>query len=374
VRLPTVLCLVLGLTACSGSSAPPPAASAASSPSASPRASEAASPSAEPSVQPSPTDFGSPSPGAEPLVLAVADKKGGLSLYAVPPGEHTASLFRRLEGPAKKVVAAVSLSQNAAPTVCAVWRSAPSATADTSSELICYPPSVDRGRQIAGDVLSVGVRADGRAVAWVEYNTDSALVIADVDPDSGEAKERSRMHYAPGAPPGGMPEGIADVDWLGPRRLAVNDVGDSDEGKGLCLVDLDKPRPKSQVGFSPCVTPGPAEQRAGYVYFEQAVPVSGSEAVVVERARNCCGDDDAKRPGARAVRIRFSDGAVLGVLATPRAGRDVVDVSGRASALLYTTAVNFREQLVVSLRWAGETRGAPLTGLPADLVLATAQP
>jgi hypothetical protein len=70
----------------------------------------------------------------------------------------------------------------------------------------------------------------------------------------------------------------------------------------------------------------------------------------------------------------LSDGAVLGVLATPRAGRDVVDVSGRGTALLYTTAVNFREQLVVSLRWAGETRGAPLTGLPADLVLATAQP
>jgi hypothetical protein len=306
-------------------------------------------------------------------VLAVADKKGGLALYAVPPGQHAASLLRRLEAPPKKLVVAVSLSRNAAPTVCAIWRAEP---ADGSpNELRCDPPAWDVSKVISRNAsVGVSVRVDGLAVAWTENENNQDVVVADVDPESADAKERTRMPYAPGAPAGGIPEGLADVDWLSPRRLAVNDVGDSDEGRGLCLVDLDKPRPKSQVGFSPCVKPGPAEQRAGYAYFEQAVPVSASEAVVVERARNCCGDDDATRPGGRAVRIRLSDGAVLGVLATPRAGRDVVDVSGRGTALLYTTAVNFRDQLVVSLRWAGETRGAPLTGLPPDLVLATAQP
>jgi hypothetical protein len=303
--------------------------------------------------------------------VAVADKKGGLALYAVPPGEHVATLLRRLEAPPKKVVVAVSLSRNAAPTVCAIWRDEP--RAGTANELRCYPPSWDVGKVVSTKAnLGVGVRADGLAVAWTENENNQDLVVADLDPESAIAKERSRARYAPDAPAGGIPAGLADVDWVGPRQLAVTDVGDSDEGKGLCLVDLDTPRPKTQTGFAPCLTPGPAEQRAGYARFEQAAPVSNTELIAVERAQECC-DDNASAPGARAVRIRIADGAVLEVLATPRAGRDVIDISGSARAVLYTTAKQ-RSDLAVSLRWAGETRGAPLTGLAADLLLATAQP
>jgi hypothetical protein len=71
--------------------------------------------------------------------------------------------------------------------------------------------------------------------------------------------------------------------------------------------------------------------------------------------------------------MRLSDGAVVGVLATPREGRAVVDVSGGSRAVLYTTFAD-GEPRVVSLRWAHESHGAPVTGLPAGVRLAAAQP
>ncbi|MDT7571495.1 MAG: hypothetical protein QOE05_1669 [Actinomycetota bacterium] len=369
MRIRTAACLLLALTACSGGSDPAPRATGAT---AAPSTPASSAPPA--TIAPSAVSSPSPviSPGAKPLVVAVADKKGGLSLYAVPPGEHAAALLRRFEPPAKKVVVAVSLSAAPAATVCAIWRSEP--PSGTPNELICYSPDVYYGERVLSKNASrgVSVRGDGRAVAWTENEANPDLVVADFDGDV--AKERTRLRYAPAPPPGGLPEGLADVDWVGPRRIAVNDVADDDEGKGLCLVDVDKPRAKTAAGFAPCVKPGPAEQRAGYAYFEEAAGVSDTEVLAIERAKDCFCDDLSNVPGARAVRLRLTDGAVLGVLATPRPGRDVVDISGSDRALLYMTAGKVNYQPTLSLRWAGEPRGAPLTGLPADLLLATAQP
>ena len=304
----------------------------------------------------------------------MADKKGGLFLYAVPPGEHQAGLLRTFQSPDSRVASQVSLSSNAAPTVCAVWRDADAEAQQSSPQLWCYAAGVSDGRLISRKAsFGVGVRADGRAVAWTENESNTELVVADLDGDV--AKERSRQRYAPAQPAdAGLPASIDRLDWLAPRTLAGTDVGDSDEGKGLCVIDLDKPRPHDAFGFGSCVHPNRAESEKGYARFEGAVPVATGEVVTVERAMGCCFEDTATSPGARAVRIRVSDGQVLSVMATPRAGRDVTDVSGSGRALLYTTAADGGRDLVVSLRWAGELRGSPLTGLPADLILATAQP
>jgi hypothetical protein len=284
---------------------------------------------------------------------------------------HVATLVRRLEAPPKKVVLAVSLSRNGAPTVCAIWRAEPPDA--TPGELRCYPPAWDFGKVISTKAgRGVGVRPGGGAVAWTENSNNPDLVVTDLEGET--PKELSRAHYAPTTPNGGLPSGLAEVDWVGPRWVGVTDVADSDEGNGLCLVDLDKARPKTQVGFTPCLQPGAADRRSGYSRFEQAAPGSGtSDVITIERAQYCFCDDDARAPGARAVRVSAADGAVLEVVATPRAGRDVIDISGSARAVLYVTAQQGSDR-TVSLRWAGETRGAPLTGLPADLLLATAQP
>jgi hypothetical protein len=151
-------------------------------------------------------------------------------------------------------------------------------------------------------------------------------------------------------------------------------VGDSGESAGLCVIDLDHPRAgrEGRAGFGRCLRPRGREVDAGYAYFEDAALVAPGELVVVERAMDCCVEDPSA-PAARAVRMRLSDGAVLGVFATPRPGRDVVDVSGGRRAVLYTTAAQGKDR-VVSVRWAGEAHGAPVTGLPADVQLGEGQP
>jgi hypothetical protein len=304
-------------------------------------------------------------------MLAVADKRGGLALYSVAAGTHTAALARRLAGPSHHAVTAVSLAGGTSPTVCAIWRRAPGGAAGTP--LICYPGGASKGRVVRPEVneLQLGVRADGRALAWTEGG--QYLVIADLA--GAVATVRSRMLYADDAPEGAYPESLDAVDWIGPRTLVGTAGGDSDESVGLCVIDLDDPRPEQHVGFGRCVHPSGPEADHGYAHFEHAALVAPDDAVVIERPQWCCSDENPKPP-ARAVRLRLSDGVVLGVFATPRPGRDVLDVSGGARAVLYTTGVVGEEtsDLTVSLRWAGEAHGAPVTGLPDDLLQATAQP
>ncbi|MBK5305740.1 MAG: hypothetical protein JJD92_03535 [Frankiaceae bacterium] len=357
MRLRILGCLLLSLTACTSESGPR-AASSVPTP----------TPTATGSPSPLPSPAASALPAADSLLLAVADKRGGLALYAVSRGSHSATLVRRLDGPPRHVVNRVSLSSGNSPTACVVWGPA-DVTSPSPRELRCYRPGSGAGRLVSDKAsYDVGVRADGRALAWTEGNQD--LVIADLAGDV--ATVRARMPYAEGAPPGGYPEGLGDLDWIGARTLVGTAVGDSDESIGLCVIDLDHPRGHPGAGFGRCLRPQGAEAQKGYAHFEEAALVAPGEAVVVERGQDCCGEND-DAPAGRAVRLRLSDGAVLGVFATPRDGREVVDVSGGARAVLYTTARDGKE-LAVSLRRAGEARGAPLTGLPTDLLLATAQP
>jgi hypothetical protein len=350
-----IVCLLLALTACTSGSAP--------------RA-------APPEPTPSPSTA-SPSPAASPpttlaapLVIAVGDSRGGLGLYAVPPGGHAAVLLHRLNGPAGKVVAAVSLSAGASPTACVVWREEPEST-DAPHDLRCYRPGALVGRVVArnaGD--AVGVRDDGRALAWTDNggNENQTLLVADLTGDA--ASVRSQQKYAPGYPAGAAAlESLTQLDWLGPRTLAATSEGQDDEGRGLCVVDLDRPRQHEGIGFGRCLHPASG---SGYAHFEQAASLDNGVVVAVERDFSCC-SDSGQRASGRAVTLRLSDGAVLGVFATARPGRDVVDVSGGSRAVLYTTAVNYTKQLAVYVRWRGDAHGAPLDGLPADLLLATAQ-
>ena len=254
-------------------------------------------------------------------------------------------------------VQSVSLAAGPKPAVCALWRSPPSESSEATDALHCYAAETGRGRQVASEALHVAVRADGRAVAWTEY-TPTALVVADLAGDTTTERRRDE----------GEPlSGLGQVAWLGPHTLVATDVADSDEGEGVCVIDTARPR-----GNRRCLQPGPEERRKGYERFEDAAPAENGYVITVERARWCC-IQGAPKPPARAARVRLSDGKVVGVVATARTGRDVVDVSGGPRAVLYTTAAEGRD-LVVSLRWAGDARGAPVTGLPADLLLAAAQP
>jgi hypothetical protein len=329
----------------------------------------------------SPTSAASPVAAQQPvegdLVLAVASPEKGLVLHRVAEGQRAATPYLTLQGPSGTVVAGVSLSGGTSPTVCAVWLQAGDPDEGALQlELRCYAPGDTVGTAVVTQELPgrrVGVRADGGAVAWTESSGNQALVVAGLQGDV--ATERSRELYVPQQPPeGGLPVGLDDLDWLGERTLAVTDVGDSDEGKGLCVVDLDDPRAGERSGFGRCLSPGAEEQQAGFAHFAEAAGVAAGEAVTVMRPRNCCGED-AQSPGARAVRIRLTDGAVLEVVAIPREGRDVVDISGGPRAVAYATAeTESGQNRSFSLRWSDEQRGGPISGLPSDATLVVAQP
>jgi hypothetical protein len=304
-------------------------------------------------------------------VIAAAESEGRLGLYAVVAGGHEGRLIRRLEGPAGMVPRSLSLSSGADPVVCATWGAPPQDAGEVASaELRCYRRGATRGRAVARDVQRVGVRADGRAVAWIDGQANSGLYVADLAGDV--ATVRTHERYVADAPAtAGIPEGISEVDWIDTRTLALTDTGDSDEGKGLCVYVIGEPRAEDALGFGRCLHPGRKEK--GFARFEEAAPVSAGVVVAVERPLWCCSDEDFPDPPSRAAHVRLADGAVVGVVATARKGRDLVDVSGGSRAVLYTT-VGEGDPRVVSLRWADEAHGAPLTGLPADAYLVTAQP
>lgn len=332
-------------------------------------------PVAPPVTSPSSSSAATGQPAEGDLVLAVASAGDGLVLHRLEAGSRAAAPFRTLDGPAGATVTAVALSAGPSPTVCVIWGEAVDpAAGELRSELHCYEPNATRGRRVSQDQPGpdVAVRANGEAVAWTEGSLDQSLVVADLDGD--RAQERLRERYAPNAPPDvGLPQGLQDLSWLDEDTLAVTDVADSDEGRGLCLVDLADPRSGEESGFGRCLAPGPGEQEGGFERFEQAAPVGPGEVVTVERPSLCC--DDAPKPGARAVRIRVTDGEVLEVVAFPREGRDVLDVSGGPRAVVYVTGGAFPDRrLVFSVRWAGEQRGAPITDLPADATIVVTQP
>jgi hypothetical protein len=356
--------VLLALTACTGGSKAPVAAptSAAPSPTASPPpASAPPAVSAAPSVPPS------------SVLLVAADPVGNAGLYSLAPRSQRAQLMRTLESRGDWSIGSVSLSAGPTPTICAVWVG--QAEPSQGRQLRCYAAGDSRGRIIRSEnPVAVAVRADGRAVAWIETepNANSVVVVAYLAGDA--ATVRSRFRHADVPPDGGIPEGVTDVSWLGPRTQALTDVGDSDEGKGLCVLDLDQPRERTAVGFGRCLTPGAADAKAGYDRFEDAALLANGTALTVERGHQCC--DDALGPSGRAVVVRLSDGAVLDVVATPAVRRAVVDVTGGARAVVYVTAGEEDEARasLVYVRWPGEAHGARVSGLPELTKYVAAQP
>jgi hypothetical protein len=354
-----IVCLLLALTACTGQGSTP---------------NRAASPSALPTAAPSgmldrTSATSSPNPTPTPLVLAVADSGPGLALYSLAPAAHSAVLLRRLAIPPDTTPAAISLSGGTRPTVCVVFE----AIMDHPNELWCYPAGASQGRLVTRNVsYAVAVRDDGRALAWTDRAQNQGLVLADLA--GAVATVRSRQSYDRDAPADrGVPESLDALSWLGPATLAGTSGGDSDEGRGLCVIDVNHPRGHEGQGFGRCLHPTGKESDLGYAHFELAALVRPGVVATKERIMDCCTDAPTV-PAARAVEVRIVDGTVIGVVATPRAGRDVIDISGGPRALVYTTGVNGRSEISVSVRWAGEAHGVPITGLPRFVHRVVAQP
>lgn len=108
------------------------------------------------------------------------------------------------------------------------------------------------------------------------------------------------------------------------------------------------------------------------VFYFGAVSQAHDGAVLA--VRRVKANHPEPREAARAVRVDLDSGRVRDVVAFPRQGRDVLSVSGGPHAALYVTAAVTGEDVIISVRYAGEERGAPVEGLPAQVEAAVLQP
>lgn len=160
--------------------------------------------------------------------------------------------------------------------------------------------------------------------------------------------------------------GIGDLAWVDRGTVAVSVAVESDDGPDVKVADLSTRR-----GWlaARSLSPSASDARAGYLTYDGILGAAGGAALAVERGNWM----DEQRVPSRAVRVDLRDGSVEQVVAVPGEQRDVVAVSGGAHAL-YVTQERDGSDRVVSLRWPGEAKGGPVTGLPADVVIAVAQP
>lgn len=311
-------------------------------------------------------------PAAGPGVVLAATTEGGeVALYRVAPGGRAATRLLVMTPPAPGAVARdVSLSAGQRPAVCVVYLLPSAAPAEPRTSLHCYAPGSRTGRAVVGaeDPVAVAVDRGGRRIAWGEMRGPQGAQ----DLVHGTLRQGVvvRQGSVPEDPSRGPEEftgyGIAALAWVDAGRVAVSVGVESDDGPDVKVVDLTT-RKGWRAGWS--VTPTEADRRAGYDTYDGIVGAAGRWALAVERATWM----DEKRVPSRAVRVDLRDGSVEQVVAVPGERRDVVAVSGGAHALYVTDARDGSDR-VVSLRWPGEAKGAPLTGLPADVVIAVAQP
>ncbi len=363
---PALLLLAVVTTACSGGASSPNAR-----PSSDGRTSSSGSAPGAPAASQS-ADTG--------VVVAVTRKSGALELHRIG-NDRRAHRFAMLEPPRGGTYPrSVSLTAGPAPDACVVWGADP-LTGDDEAPLtvLCYPHGTTAGVPLGGAtgrVLTVALRADGGAVAWVfshgkpTYQTD--VVVADLR--DGSAVNQRRAVYDPQCPPsdGEKCLGFSDphtIAWAGDGALALSVASESDEASDLRRLPLTSAAMGRGWPDGAALVPVP-EQDAGYRFFDDVVSADGRSALAIERDG---GTEEARKP-QRAVRVELATGRVLGLVSTPLPGREVQSVSGGNLGVVYVTRTSSGESRRVYLRLPGETRGTIVTGLPSDVVAVVAQP
>ena len=326
--------------------------------------SPAAAPSPPPSTAPGPTAPVTPSADSSGLPVAVVRESGGLELFRVDPATRAATRDRVLVAPAAGAEALdVALTQSQ---VCATWHVGQGDLFDDpTTSLVCYPAGSSEGRVIAGTTQPIEVALDDAAsrIAWAQYTEGENQVVNTALLTDGVLGETRRFLASPDQPETGQQAftgaAVQDLAWIDEDELAISIVVESDDGPNLLRFDIDESGKRGWLDDADAIE----VQTEGYLTYESVVAVDGATALAVERGSYL---DDEQQP-ARAVRIDLATGRVLEVLATAGPERNVYDVSGSRDAVVYATGVN-PDDLKAYLRLAGEPRGTPITGLPADVL------
>ncbi len=315
------------------------------------------------------------------MMVAVQLLSGGLDLFRIG-ADRRAHLVRAVPAPHARVPYAgrVTLSAGASPTLCGVWYGPELPDAPGPSAVACLAPGAAKpvvlaqspGGYPSSTFPDVAVRADARAVAWLDatYPADQAdLVTADWD---GSSIHNTRRAVADPTHPRRNADGHVFVDptslaWAGSRTLAIV-VYDYTGEVGLQTQQVNA----ATLGngwMKGATTIRPHD--AGYVYFDDVRSANSDTAYAIERS-----DGDRPLWKTRAVSVDVSTGSVVGVVGTPGAGREVTAVSGGSAGVVYRTARVASagdSDIHFLIRFPGEKRGEPVVGLPTNASSVEAQ-
>jgi hypothetical protein len=307
-------------------------------------------------TRPQPSSSFTASPAAGGQVLAVITSQGALTLYVVGPSP-AARRLRVLPGPPGAKAQRVTLSGGAAPRVCATWGG------ERSTTLRCYDRGSTRWQDVpTGDgELSgaVGLSVSGRALAWAVDDPRDASKILAVQRTPGGAV--SRIPAYPEPDPEEAALGVGDIAWSGDDTVLVQHGWDSDVNGSIAQVDLDAP-PRGWTN-----APGVARSQEWAVIT--GAPSSTQGGTVLATLEGWTDDGEKWQ----AVELRLGTrGGIASVVSVAAKGRRMRDVSGGPLGVVYRTESD--TDVRTYWRAPGQSRGARVTGLPADAVAVVAQP
>lgn len=296
------------------------------------------------------------------LLVAVVRHSGGLELHRLDRSTRAATRERVLAPPtagAEALDVALSSTQ-----VCATWHVGEGEPFDDPRmSLVCYPSGSSTGSVVEGTTrpFDLALSEDGTRLAWAQYDQGENQVLNTARLIDGVLSAPRRFLARADQPETGerafTGTAVQDLAWVEDGVLAVSTGVESDDGPDLLRLDVASPRTRGWLDDGQAVP----VSTAGYLTYDSVVSVDGGTALAVERGSYL----DEQRPPSRAVRVDLATGRVLEVLATAAEGRDMRGVSGSRDAVVYVTA-ELDEPLKPYLRLAGERRGTPITGLPAD--------
>ncbi len=321
---------------------------------------------AAPAPAPSPAPASaSPSPAAAGLTVAVTRTSGGLELYRLDPRTRTAVLDRVLAPPQE---GARALRVAAVPTrTCATWHLGTGEVyEDPRTTLVCYPAGSSQGQAVSGvdEPLDVALSDDGTRLAWAQVSPgeNQLLGVGQLSAQAALTGERRLLSRAGQPATGGRAftgTAVQSLAWADDGSLLVSTLVESDDGPDLLRVDVASPRTRGWLDDGvPVEVPD-----EDYLTYDSVVSVAGGTALAVERGSYL----DEQAPPSRAVRVEVASGRVIDLVATAADGRALRGVSGSAEAVLYTTGRDDGSDVKHYLRRAGEQRGTPVSGLPADV-------
>jgi hypothetical protein len=310
------------------------------------------------------------------VMVGVIRKSGALAVYRIGRDRRARPVAGFAAPQPGERASSVSFTSGPRPRACATWVHYDDiGRATAPAALVCYQPdSSPKATTLAGLIdspTSVALSADGREVAWIDYqesNNEADVVFGALSGDRVTAVRRVLPGHGMQCNP--CLEEVTSVAWAGDHALILSREGQDDEGAGLGRLPLDD-RHISRGWLDGASTMPAWTADQPYDFFDDVVSADWHSALAVERPSD---NPPPRGVRARAVTVDLATGRRVGIIATALPGRDVTAVSGGAEGVVYRTGSGYDADPRFYLRLPGDAVGQPIIALPSDTMDVVAQP